>query len=82
MGSREATEKKLGAAGVKQGEEVLQIRIDQITVFPNAPETFTGDQFAPYIFSPQLLVIGGGGVWAKKGGMVILTAFPTIWPSI
>ena len=67
VGSREATEKKLGAGAVRQAEEVLQIRVDQVTVYPSAPETFTGDQFEPYIFSPELTVIGGGGVWAKRG---------------
>ena len=76
VGSREATEKKLGAAGIKQGKEVIQIRIDQVTVFPNAPETFTGDQFSPYIFSPELWVIGGGGVWAKKGGKGYFESIP------
>jgi hypothetical protein len=76
IGSRDATEKKMGEAGLKQGEEVLQLRIDQVTVFPNEPETFTGDQFAPYIFSPQLWVIGGGGVWAKKGGNGYFDSIP------
>jgi hypothetical protein len=50
IGSRDATEKKMGEAGLRQAEEVLQVRIDQVTVFPNEPENFTGDQFAPYIF--------------------------------
>ena len=68
VGSREATEKKYGEAGVKKGEEVLQVRVDQITVFPNPPESFTADQIAPYIFSPELHILGGGGVWAKRGG--------------
>jgi hypothetical protein len=68
VGSRELTEKKMGAGALKQGEEVLQIRVDQLTVYPNAPETFTGDQFSPYVFSPSLFVICGGGVWAKRGG--------------
>lgn len=68
VGSREATEKKYGEAGSKRGEEVLQLRVDQITVFPNPPESFTADQIGPYVFSPELHVLGGGGVWAKRGG--------------
>jgi len=68
VGSREATEKKYGETGAKKGEEVLQLRIDQITVFPNPPESFTADQIGPYVFSPELHVLGGGGVWAKRGG--------------
>jgi len=66
VASREATEKKLGEKGIRQGEEVLQVRADQITLYPNAPESFTGDQIAPYVFSPVLYVIAGGGMWAKK----------------
>lgn len=76
VGSREATEKKLGAGALKQGEEVLQVRVDQLTVYPNAPETFTGDQFASYIFSPELYVIGGGGVWTKRGGSGYFESIP------
>ena len=66
VASREVTEKKLGEKGIRQGEEVLQIRTDQITVYPNAPESFTGDQIAPYVFSPVVYVVSGGGMWAKK----------------
>jgi hypothetical protein len=66
VGSREATEKKLGEAGLRQGEEVLQLRVDKITVFPNEPEGFTGDQLGPYLFKPTLFLISGGGMWAKK----------------
>lgn len=76
VGSREATEKQFGAGGLKQGEEVLQLRVDQITVFPHPPETFSGDQIAPYIFSPELYVIGGGGVWAKRGGNGYFDSIP------
>ncbi|MDP6780083.1 MAG: hypothetical protein QGI83_25235 [Candidatus Latescibacteria bacterium] len=68
VASREATEKKMGEGGLKRGEEVLQVRVDQITVFPNAPESFTGDQIGPYVFSPELTLVSGGGVWAKRGG--------------
>ncbi|MBT5829424.1 MAG: hypothetical protein HOH77_04430 [Candidatus Latescibacteria bacterium] len=68
VGSRDATEKKYGEAGVNKGEEVLQVRVDQVTVFPNPPESFTADQLSPYLFSPELHVLGGGGVWAKRGG--------------
>jgi len=68
VGSRDATKKKYGENGLRQGEEALQVRIDQITVFPNEPEAYTGDQIAPYVFSPELHVLGGGGVWAKRGG--------------
>lgn len=68
VGSREATEKKYGENGLRQGEEALQVRIDQLTVFPNEPESYSGDQIAPYVFSPELHVLGGGGVWAKRGG--------------
>jgi len=68
VGSRDATEKKYGESGVNRGEEVLQVRVDQITVFPNPPESFSADQISPYVFSPELHVLGGGGVWAKRGG--------------
>ena len=76
IGSREATEKKLGAGGLKQGEEVLQVRIDQATTFPNAPESFSGDQIEPYVFSAELHVLGGGGVWAKRGGAGYFESIP------
>ncbi len=66
IGSRDTTEKKLGEGALKQGEEVLQVRVDKITCFPNAPEAFTSDQFDPYIFKPVLYCITGGGMWAKK----------------
>lgn len=66
IGSRDATEKKLGEAGLRQGEEVIQLRVDKITCFPNAPESFTADQLEPYIFKPVLYLITGGGMWAKK----------------
>ena len=66
IGSRDATEKKMGEAGLKQGEEVLQLRVDKITCFPNAPESFTSDQFDPYVFKPTLYAITSGGMWAKK----------------
>jgi hypothetical protein len=68
IGSRDATEKKFGESGLNKGEEVLQLRVDQLTIFPNPPESFTADQISPYIFSPELHVLGGGGVWAKRGG--------------
>jgi hypothetical protein len=68
VGSRDATEKKYGESGVNRGEEVLQVRVDQITVFPNPPESFSADQISPYVFAPELHVLGGGGVWAKRGG--------------
>ncbi len=76
VASREVTEQKKGASGINRGEEVLQIRVDQLTVYPSGPETFTGDQFAPYIFSPQLYMISGGGVWAKKGGNGYFESIP------
>jgi hypothetical protein len=66
IASREVTEKKMGEGGLRQGEEVLQLRVDKITCFPNAPESFTADQFDPYIFKPTLYCITGGGMWAKK----------------
>ena len=66
IGSREATEKKLGEGALKQGEEVIQLRVDKITCFPNAPEAFTSDQIEPYVFKPTLYMITGGGMWAKK----------------
>lgn len=66
IGSREATEKKLGENGLRQGEEVLQLRVDKITCFPNSPESFTADQIEPYVFKPTLYLITGGGMWAKK----------------
>ena len=66
IASRDATEKKLGEGGLRQGEEVLQLRVDKITCFPNAPESFTAAQIEPYIFKPVLYCISGGGMWAKK----------------
>jgi len=56
----------MGEGGLRQGEEVLQLRVDKITCFPNAPEAFTADQFDPYVFKPTLYCITGGGMWAKK----------------
>ena len=76
VGSREATGKKFGPGGLKQGEEAIQVRVDQITIFPNGPEAFTGDQIAPYVFSPELHVLGGGGVWAKRGGSGYFEGIP------
>ena len=76
VGSRELTEKKLGPGGVKQGTESLQVRVDQITVYPNGPESFTADQMGSYIFSPELHVLGGGGVWTKRGGSGYFEGIP------
>ena len=76
--SRDATEKKYGENGLRQGEEALQVRIDQITVFPNEPEAYSGDQIAPYVFKPELHVFGGGGAWAKKGGNGYFEGVPDI----
>ncbi|MCZ6635644.1 MAG: hypothetical protein O7G87_19785 [bacterium] len=76
IGSRDATEKKFGEGGLRQGEECLQLRVDQITVFPNAPESYTADQIGPYVFSPELHVLGGGGVWAKRGGNGYFESIP------
>ncbi|MFT5366844.1 MAG: hypothetical protein ACI8V2_001794 [Candidatus Latescibacterota bacterium] len=78
VGSRDATEKKYGEAGVNKGEEVLQLRVDQLTVFPNPPESFTADQIAPYVFSPELHILGGGGVWAKRGGNGYFEGIPDV----
>jgi hypothetical protein len=66
IASREVTEKKMGEGGLRQGEEVLQLRVDKLTCFPNAPESFTSDQFDPYVFKSTLYCITGGGMWAKK----------------
>ena len=76
VASREATEKKMGEGGLKRGEEVLQVRVDQITVYPNGPESFTGDQIAPYVFKPEMTLISGGGVWAKRGGSGYFESIP------
>jgi hypothetical protein len=56
----------MGEGGLRQGEEVLQLRVDKLTCFPNAPESFTSDQFDPYVFKATLYCITGGGMWAKK----------------
>ena len=66
IASRDVTEKKIGEGGLRQGVEVLQLRVDKITCFPNAPESFTADQFEEYVFNPTLYCITGGGMWAKK----------------
>ena len=66
VGSRALTEKKLGENGIRQGEEVIQLRVDKLTCFPNAPEAFNAEDFAPYIFKAKLYCISGGGMWAKK----------------
>ena len=66
IGSKEAAEKKLGEGGARAGEEIIQLRVDKITCFPNAPESFTSDQIDPYVFKPTLYLITGGGMWAKK----------------
>lgn len=66
VGSRELTEKKHGENGIRQGEECIQLRVDKLTCFPNAPEAFSAEDFAPYIFKPKLYCISGGGMWAKK----------------
>lgn len=76
IASREITEKKKGAGALKQGEEVLQVRVDQLTVYPHGPESFTNDQFGPYIFAPKLYVLAGGGVWAKRGGVGYFEGIP------
>jgi hypothetical protein len=78
VGSKEATEKKFGAGPMKQADEVLQIRIDKITVYPTGPESFTGDQIAPYIFKPELHILAGGGVWAKRGGNGYFESIPDL----
>ena len=78
VGSREATEQKFGSGGLKQSEEALQVRVDQITIFPNGPESYTGDQIASYVFSPELHVLGGGGAWAKRGGSGYFEGVPDI----
>jgi hypothetical protein len=66
IGSRDATVKKMGEGGLKQGEEVLQLRIDKLTCFPNAPESFDFGQIESYVFKPTLYCLTGGGMWAKK----------------
>lgn len=76
VGSKEATEKKFGENAMKQADEVLQVRIDKITVYPTGPESFTGDQIAPYVFKPQLHILAGGGVWAKRGGAGYFESIP------
>jgi hypothetical protein len=78
VGSREATEKKYGEAGVNRADEVLQVRVDQLTIFPNPPDSFSSDQIAPYVFAPELHVLGGGGVWAKRGGNGYFEGIPDL----
>ena len=65
-GSREQAEKAFGKEYLVRGEEVIEIRISDLSAFSTRSSTLTRDMLAKYIFTPQLYIIPGGGPWSKR----------------
>ena len=65
-GSREMAEKVFGKEYMVRGEEVIEIRIADVSAFSQRASAITRDVLANYIFTPGLYVLPGGGPWSKR----------------
>lgn len=66
IGPRDEALQTLSKDLVVGGEEVVELRIDNVTSFPNGPGHLGREVLDRYLSEPRLLVIPGGGAWNQK----------------
>jgi hypothetical protein len=66
VGSREDAVQTLSKELVVRGEEIVELRIDNITSFPNGPGHLTRDMLDRYLSQASLHILPGGGGWNQK----------------
>lgn len=65
-GSREQAEKIFGKEYLVRGEEVLEIRISDVSAFSHRTSSLGREILSNYIFTPSLYIFPGGGPWSKR----------------
>ena len=65
-GTREQAEKVFGKEYLVRGEEVLEVRVSDVSAFSHRTAALTRDVLANYIFTPKIYILPGGGPWNKR----------------
>ena len=65
-GSREEAGEKFSKDLVVAGEDIIEIRVDSVSSFPNGPGSLRRDVLDRYLSSAVLYILPGGGPWNQK----------------
>ena len=65
-GTREEANEKLSKDLVVGGEDIIEVRVDSVTCFPNGPGSTRRDVLERYLSAAKLYVMPGGGGWNQK----------------
>mgnify|MGYP001170331211 CR=1 FL=1 len=65
-GPREEAVEKLPKDVVVAGDDIIEIRVDSITSFPNGPGSLRRDVLDRYLSEAVLYILPGGGPWNQK----------------
>ena len=66
VGSRDDANEKLPKNLVVAGDDIIELRIDNVTCFPNGPGSMRRDVLDRYLSQAKLYVLPGGAVWNQK----------------
>ena len=66
VGPREAAVEKFSKDLVVGGDNIIELRIDSLTSFPNGPGSLRRDVLDRYLSQASLYVLPGGAVWNQK----------------
>jgi len=68
IGSRAEAADKLPKNLLVSGEDVIELRMDSITSFPNGPGALRRNVLDQYIDQVRLIIVPNGAVWNQKSG--------------
>lgn len=66
IGTREEANEKLPKELVVGGEDIVEVRVDAVTCFPNGPGSMRRDVLERYLSAAKLYVMPGAGGWSQK----------------
>ena len=65
-GPREEAVEQFSKDMVVAGEDIIEVRVDSVTSFPNGPGSLRKDVLDRYLSEATLYVLPGGGAWNQK----------------
>ena len=65
-GPREVATEKFPKNVIVAGNDIIEVRADSVTSFPNGPGALQKDVLDRYLSGAQLYIVPGGGPWAQK----------------
>ena len=66
VGSRDEANEKLPKNLVVAGDDIIELRIDNVTCFPSGPGSMRRDVLDRYLSQAKLYILPGGAVWNQK----------------